>query len=253
MYDNRMASDRGRQAGHARQLFQAGETAGRDGVRTADGGSSRSLNRGSNRSADSRSDSGSNGGSDGAGPLFASAEAALRFALNFRADHYVRPVMNRHAAPACGVGKGLAGLDGAAQAGMIRRALSALGSHAEAVLVARMAVPRQRCECGAACCAGTRPNPVWRTAVGVLADYVRTTALAGTSARGPMRLIAVGQYFAEAAERLSLEGIAGACNVSRQTAGSHVARVAAVLTALESDAWSAVEACLIRQGVVAPV
>ena len=183
-------------------------------------------------------------------PLFATAEAALRFALNFNADHYARPVMNRHAAPTRGSGKGLAGLDGAAQAGMIRRALASLGREKESVLVARMAVARQVCECGAACCAGARSNPLWRTAVGMLADHVRTTALAGTSARGPVRLIAVGQYFAAEDERMSLEAIARACGISRQTAGSHVARVASALAALESEAWSAIEGCLVGQGVV---
>lgn len=58
---------------------------------------------------------------------FTRAHAALVFALNFASDCYDRPVMNRLADGPRAAGKGLAGLDGAAQAGMVRAEAEASG------------------------------------------------------------------------------------------------------------------------------
>ena len=72
-------------------------------------------------------------------PLFINAHSALVFAFNFSGQCYDRPMMNRMAAPSVGTGKGLVGLDGAAQAGMIRGEVKSLGKLAEAILIARFA------------------------------------------------------------------------------------------------------------------
>ena len=72
-------------------------------------------------------------------PPFDSYIDALIFAFNASSENYDRPYMNRVAAPAVGSGRGLGGLDGAAQAGMIRAEVRDLGRMREAILLARFA------------------------------------------------------------------------------------------------------------------
>lgn len=60
-------------------------------------------------------------------PMFKSAHAALVFALNYSMQQYDRPLINRIAAGHTKEShKGLSGVDGAAQAGMIRAELARL-------------------------------------------------------------------------------------------------------------------------------
>lgn len=158
--------------------------------------------------------------------LFNSAHAALVFAFNFSAQQYDRPLMNRLAAPAFGSGKGLAGLDGAAQAGFIRAEVSTLGKLAEAILIARTAPRYESCECRSSCCSGKKPNKEWTNAIGVLADHVRNTALAGCTAHGLLRREYVVRYFSPKDQRVSLEALAERHDIHRDTASAHYGRVA---------------------------
>lgn len=159
-------------------------------------------------------------------PLFESAHGALVFAFNFSGQCYDRPMMNRLASPAIGSGKGLVGLDGAAQAGMIRAEVQAMGKLAEAILIARIAPRSMPCHCRQACCSGKKPNKEWTDAIGFLADHVRTTALAGCTANGMLRREYVVRYFSRKDERVSLEVLAERHDVNRQTVGAHASKVA---------------------------
>lgn len=158
-------------------------------------------------------------------PLFISAHAAIVFALNFSSQCYERPAMNKMASPAVGTGKGLVGLDGAAQAGMIRSEMKTLGKLAEAILVARIAPRSIPCECRSPCCSGHRPNDEWTNAIAVLSDRARTTALAGCSVNGLMRRDFVVRYFDPKDGRISIEALADRHNIARNTASAHVAKV----------------------------
>ena len=91
--------------------------------------------------------------------LFRSTQDALLFAFRHAGQAYDRPLMLRMADASRGSGAGLAGLDGAAQAGMIRAEVAALGRLHEAVLVARFADRAIPCQCKAACCSGERRVP----------------------------------------------------------------------------------------------
>ena len=159
-------------------------------------------------------------------PLFESAHGALVFAFNFSGQCYDRPMMNRLASPAIGSGKGLVGLDGAAQAGMIRAEVQTMGKLAEAIIIARIAPRSVPCHCRSACCAGHRPNKEWTDAISVLADYVRTTALAGCTANGMLRREYVVRYFSRKDERVSLEVLAERHDVARNTISAHASKVA---------------------------
>jgi hypothetical protein len=158
--------------------------------------------------------------------LFSSAHSALVFAFNFSGQCYDRPMMNRLASPAVGTGKGLVGLDGAAQAGMIRAEVQSLGKLAEAIIIARIAPRSVPCHCRSACCSGKKPNKEWVYAISYLADHVRTTALAGCTANGILRREYVVRYFSRKDERVSLEALAERYDVNRQTVGAHAAKVA---------------------------
>lgn len=182
--------------------------------------------------------------------LFSSAHAALVFALNYSGQAYDRPMMNRLAAPATGSGKGLAGLDGAAQSGMIRAEIKALGKLAEAILIARIAPRWMPCACRAACCSGRTPNCEWTDAVAILADMVRTTALAGCTAHGLLRRAYIVRYMTAKDARCTIEEIASRYEINRKTAEAHYGKVSKYLRATEAAAEAAIDDRLRTVGMV---
>ena len=159
--------------------------------------------------------------------LFTSAHGALVFAFNFSGQSYDRPAMNRLATPALGTGKGLVGLDGAAQAGFIRAEVKAMGKLAEAIIIARIAPRSMPCQCRSSCCSGQKPNKEWTDAIATLSDHVRTTALAGCIANGLMRREYVVRYFTPKDQRKSLEALADKYEIDRHTVSAHAGKVTA--------------------------
>jgi len=99
--------------------------------------------------------------------LFHSARSALLFALT-RQGAPAPPAMTRMIKTVSDhdfVDRGLPGLDGAAQAGMIMGVLKPLGSIAIAALVASCAPRWTPCGCKRACCAGRTIGLEWRHAI----------------------------------------------------------------------------------------
>lgn len=196
--------------------------------------------------------------------LFSSAHAAMVFAFNFSGQCYDRPMMNRMASPTFGTGKGLAGLDGAAQAGMIRAEVQTLGKLAEAILIARVAPRSSPCHCRQSCCSGQKPNKEWTNAIAYLADYIRNTALAGCTVNGMMRREYLVRYFSPKELRISLELLAEKHDIHRDTASAHNAKVAtwlggvparkgkAAMPGMEAAAMNAIEDRLREIGMVGP-
>lgn len=166
--------------------------------------------------------------------LFTSAHGALVFAFNFSGQSYDRPAMNRLATPALGTGKGLVGLDGAAQAGFIRAEVKAMGKLAEAIIIARIAPRSTPCQCRSACCSGQKPNKEWTDAIATLSDHVRTTALAGCIANGLMRREYVVRCFSKKDDRISLETLAEKHDIARQTVSAHAGKVMAYFAGIQA-------------------
>ena len=147
---------------------------------------------------------------------------------------------------------------------MIRAEVQALGKLAEAILIARIAPRSVPCHCRFACCSGQKPNKEWTNAISYLADYVRTTALAGCTANGMLRREYVVRYFTRKDDRISLEALAEKHDIHRDTAGDHAAKVALLLggahpkkgkpgvPGLESAAMDAIEDRLRGIGMVGP-
>ncbi len=160
--------------------------------------------------------------------LFKDGYHALIFAFNQTGQSIDRPMMNRLAAPTVGKG-GIAGLDAIGQAGMIRSQVKKLGKISESILIARTA-PRDRpCECKAPCCSGSKLNREWVEAIAYLADYVRTTALAGCTTNGVLRHEYVVRYFTHKKLRRTIESIASEYEIDRNTVSAHAGKVNVLL------------------------
>ncbi|WP_122651090.1 DNA-binding protein [Burkholderia pseudomallei] len=102
---------------------------------------------------------------------FKSAFDAVRFALAYSTQQYGETMMaKRLRGESAGGGMGLVGLDGAGQAGQIRRMLWELPELHLSVIVARAAPRDLPCTCGSACCSGRTPNLEWQAAIGWLTE-----------------------------------------------------------------------------------
>jgi hypothetical protein len=179
-------------------------------------------------------------------PLFASAHGALVFAFNFSMDLYDRPLMNKMADGPYTTGKGLSGLDGAAQAGFVRAELRNIGVIGEAILTARIAPHASPCVCRKACCSGNIPNVLWTNSIDVLAQHAMG-ALSGCVSHYRIRQAIVRRYFGD---RVSLVDTAEKCGVSKTTVSEHNQRVLKALKTAEASAWGGFEAKLIELGMV---
>ncbi|MDS1141727.1 hypothetical protein RE432_14900 [Pusillimonas sp. SM2304] len=144
-------------------------------------------------------------------PLFKTAHQALTFAYNFSDSSLDRPLMNRLADKFKPTGKGLAGLDGAAQAGMILRNLKALPRLYQMILVARFAPQGSECHC----CGGPVPSLIWLGAIREISDAAVTQALSGHVTMRALRDGLVARYFGQ---KLHLQALAKKANVNRDTA-----------------------------------
>lgn len=195
-------------------------------------------------------------------PLFKSAHDALVFAYSYSGQQFDKSLMLKMAAGGTKSGKGLVGNDGAAQAGMIRQEVLGLGRIVEAVLIVRFAPRAQPCECRSACCKGYKDNFEWRNAVSFLADHVRMSALAGTTANAIVRRECVLRYFEQKDKRVGVETFAEKHNLHRESAGAYIGRVGKWLggeparadkpavVGIDQAAMAAIETRLLEIGMV---
>lgn len=155
--------------------------------------------------------------------LFRSVESALRFAFNPERVACNRPGIARQMGTSSGERSPLAGLDGAAQAGIINRRLSTLSYFQQALLIARYAPPTVSCECGQLCCAKRRPNLAWQGAIRIIADSAEKDALGGCQSDRQVLLAILAKHFGHKAE--SVVEVAAGSGVPRGTASNHTGKV----------------------------
>lgn len=181
--------------------------------------------------------------------LFSSPHAALVFALNYSGQAYSPPLMNRLACdPSGSSGKGLVGLDGAAQAGFVLAELKSLGTLHEAVLIAQVAQRMERCECRRACCSGEKPNPVWAEAIDTLTGAVLGLALSGCVSNYRLRRGMVERFFGAPDRKIA--DLAAACDVSDNTAANHNQKITQALRREQKLAWAGFEDRMKKTGMV---
>jgi hypothetical protein len=184
--------------------------------------------------------------------IFLSAHAALTFAYRFSYDQYERPLMNRLATKYVGSGKGLAGLDGAAQAGIIRAEVAALGKIRDAIVVAWHAPWTLPCSCKSPCCSGEKPNQEFQEAISIISDHA-VTLLSGKLSNGRLRRAIVMRCF-RVPQKLS--DVAEACGVHRDTVSDHSRIIKRWLSEKDGEiekSITAAEQRLVAAGIVEEV
>lgn len=179
--------------------------------------------------------------------VFTSAHGALKFATNYVHGQLKRSALARARDGEGDEGRGLGGLDGAAQAGMICAELMWLSPVWRNVLIARFTVPSMPCTCGAQCCRLYRENPDWSAAVDQLTEFVLHAGLTGTISHHRMRRALVTRYFGR---KGSFVEIAQSCGVHRTTASEYNKAVVECFRDIERWAFEALELRLQEAGIV---
>lgn len=154
-------------------------------------------------------------------PLFRSVQGALKFALNYQHGTLKKSGLAKLVSTTPG-GRGLGGLDGAAQAGLIRAQLERLASMRRHLLTAKYGTMSLPCACRASCCRGWRESPDWAEAVNQLTQYALEAGLTGTISHYRLRRSLVTRYFG-AGE--SFVVMAQRCGIDRHTASLYNKRV----------------------------
>lgn len=177
-------------------------------------------------------------------PIFNTVNGALLFALNFSHGTVKKPGLATLMGGGS-KGRGLGGLDGAAQAGMLLAELEALKPHRTAILVARFTVQSLPCSCARACCKRYRDNPEWLEAIAKVAEACLVVCPPVTHYR--VRLGMILRYFGAKA---SFKDIAAECRVSRNTVSQINSKVVEWLKLEEKKARWEYEGILKVEGIV---
>lgn len=178
-------------------------------------------------------------------PLFASAHGALKFALNY-SHGTVKSTLGQLQGGGR-AGRGLVGLDGAAQAGMIQAELSNLPLLHRYIAIARLALPKSECDCSRACCRRWRENPQWSEPIDWLAEHVLLAGLSGSISHHRLRRALVMRYFGM---RENFVDIGKVCGVERHTASEFYKRVAEHFKIEERKAFNAATRALVAAKII---
>lgn len=158
--------------------------------------------------------------------LFQSAHNALLFAFNFSGQQYERPMMNRLADdPVAYVSKGLSGMDGAAQAGMIMSRIMLMSPLSQYIVFAHYAPKTLPCECFSPCCAGSKPNPLWVATINEISRISITAATPGALSYRVLRDAIVRKLFADTSEKADVLVAAEKCGLEKRQAYNHQAAI----------------------------
>jgi len=156
--------------------------------------------------------------------LFRSAHDALTFAFNYSAQQYERPLMNRLAdSPSAVVSKGLSGMDGAGQAGLIFCALERLKPLHQFIVFATYAPRELPCSCRYPCCSGKKRNELWEECIRAIEEAAVTGALAGCVTTRTLRRGLIKRAFGD--KSVSMAELAEQAEVSVNTATNHYNRI----------------------------
>lgn len=178
-------------------------------------------------------------------PLFRSTQDALVFAFQYSAQQYELSAMGKVMARVDGAhipsGKGLVGLDGAAQAGFVRAEIGRLPPPYRAVLRARFGEREAPCPT----CGSHGLNQDWKAAISQITNHV-AYAISGLS-HTYLRRVFVADHFGEPV-RIADE--ADRYGVPHRTAYDHRQKVREALRAEERAAFEAIDSRLREVGMV---
>lgn len=147
--------------------------------------------------------------------LFEFITGALTFALNYRHGTMKRPSITQ-LMKSERAGRGLGGLDGAAQAAMIKSQMDWLPEHRRNILAAKFTAATTPCECRSECCRGWRENPDWSAALNEVTKYAFAQGLAGPVAVPRVFRSLIARHFGVRENFITLAAAAG---LNRHTVG----------------------------------
>lgn len=123
--------------------------------------------------------------------LFANHDDALMFALRFTSQQYPQSELAKlMKTPGIGGGKGMIGLDGAAQAGVIKSRIDALGELQRACIIARYSARVETCSC----CGSDKMLEEYRAAILNLANWA-SQFIGNDNSVQRIRFAIVQEYF----------------------------------------------------------
>lgn len=158
--------------------------------------------------------------------LFESTHQALTFAFNMRPQSSmgIYKLGDIEAWQKAGEGKGLGGLNGAAQSGMILAMVDRMDKRMHSqLIVAKFAPHTNPCACKSPCCIGYRHNPAYLHALMYIADEIGPRALSGmTSNTYGLRRDLVHKHFGQLT---TIQKIAEDNGVHRDTVAAAWAKV----------------------------
>lgn len=182
--------------------------------------------------------------------ILKSAKEAMVFALNYSDQQYaLSPMAMFLKRDRAGSGRGLKGLDGAGQAGMVWAEITLLPYYQALALIARCTQHRLRCTCGIPCCCGSRPNELWRETTSQLCDYA-LEAVTGHVSNRRLRLASTEKVFGA---KVTLDEVADYVGVSKSTAARQHAKIKDFLRTLEHQGWETLTGALEEKGMLIDV
>lgn len=190
------------------------------------------------------------------GPLFESAWSAAMFAINYHLHNQPEKsaMLKAMSDPSPAGGKGLVGLDGAAQSGMVLSELKRVGTLGEACIIARIAKKQIPCYCKSDCCNGHRPNWTWMSAIGTISTEVsaifraeREPGKRGEQENHTLQRLLIAKVFGTP---VKLSEAATEHDITPATVGNHYAKILRLLKRAEADAWRDFEAVLKASGII---
>lgn len=167
--------------------------------------------------------------------LFTSTHSALAFAFNYSERRGVPNLLQRLGDQHRDEGRGLSGLDGAGQAGMIRREVQQLTVLERSVVIAKFARPKLCLHCNSLVDSSERTE-----ALEALAHY-SLTALKGEIPNLALRRGLVRKHFGD---RIGMAELAKKCGVHQNTATNHRRKIEKLLGQLEHQAMSKLDEAL---------
>ena len=172
--------------------------------------------------------------------IFDSTRSAVVFALGFSTQQYGATPLSKLQRNRIGSGKGLVGMDGAGQAGMVLAQIARLGQTDRAFIVARFAPRFEPCPC----CGGERPIAIWREAIEHLAMWCILSGVSNIRFRRDL----VAKYFGVP---VRINDLAERYALNRNTVGAHYRLLARQLFDIESRAQTFADEALRSNGMVA--
>lgn len=179
-------------------------------------------------------------------PLFRSTHAALVFAFSFAGNQSPKtPLMSLILNPGdqtgyIGSGKGLVGLDAAAQAGMILAQVDRLPDDQHNMIVAKYLRDQHECRC----CGQYAPRDEWRAAVDALSHCIELDGVHRSARRMMVETVFCGG-------RLDIDRLCRQYSMGRSTAFNRLADIKARFGKIERLAMINLDDAFIKNKLIA--